>query len=123
MHVNRTLRRLREEKIVLVERQVVIIQDMERLRELAQGLPEAAEMPAPLAAQNGFAAGALQDYSEAFCGGGVHPAASRGNSRASTRAQTMCPAVMWSCWISGVESDGARRHRSHSGDMSPPPSR
>ena len=45
VHINRTLRRLREEKIVLVERQVVIIQDIERLRELAQGLPQAAELP------------------------------------------------------------------------------
>ena len=45
MHVNRTLRRLREEKIVLVDRQVVIIQDIERLRELAQGLPQLAELP------------------------------------------------------------------------------
>jgi CRP-like cAMP-binding protein len=45
VHVNRTLRRLREEKIVLVDRQVVIIQDIERLRELAQGLPQAAELP------------------------------------------------------------------------------
>lgn len=49
VHVNRTLRRLREEKIVLVDRQVVIIQDIERLRELAQGLPQAAEMPEPAA--------------------------------------------------------------------------
>jgi len=55
VHVNRTLRRLREEKIVLVDRQVVIIQDMDRLRALAQGLPEAAEMPAPFIAQNGSA--------------------------------------------------------------------
>jgi CRP-like cAMP-binding protein len=47
VHVNRTLRRLREEKIVLVDRQVVIIQDMERLREFAQGLPQPAEMPEP----------------------------------------------------------------------------
>lgn len=45
VHVNRTLRRLREERIVLVDRQVVIIQDIERLRELAHGLPQAAEMP------------------------------------------------------------------------------
>jgi CRP/FNR family transcriptional regulator len=45
VHVNRTLRRLREEKIVLVDRQVVIIQDMERLRDLAQGLPQSAELP------------------------------------------------------------------------------
>ena len=45
VHVNRTLRRMREEKIVLVDRQVVIIQDIERLRELAQGLPQSAELP------------------------------------------------------------------------------
>jgi CRP-like cAMP-binding protein len=45
VHVNRTLRRLREEKIVLVDRQVVIIHDLERLRELAQGLPQPAELP------------------------------------------------------------------------------
>ncbi|MGD9615920.1 MAG: Crp/Fnr family transcriptional regulator [Alphaproteobacteria bacterium] len=45
VHVNRTLRRLREERIVLVERQVVIIRDIERLRELAQGLPQPAEFP------------------------------------------------------------------------------
>ena len=60
VHVNRTLRRLREEKIVLVERQVVIIQDIERLRELAQGLPQAAELPAPFIAQNGSAVGEFQ---------------------------------------------------------------
>jgi len=53
VHINRTLRRLREEKIVLVDRQVVIIQDIERLRQMAQGLPEAAEMTAPFATQNG----------------------------------------------------------------------
>jgi CRP-like cAMP-binding protein len=47
VHVNRTLRRLREEKIVLVDRQVVIILDVEQLRQLAQGLPQAAEMPEP----------------------------------------------------------------------------
>lgn len=45
VHVNRTLRRLREEKIVLVDRQVVIIQDLARLRELARGLPQPAELP------------------------------------------------------------------------------
>ena len=45
VHVNRTLRRLREEKIVLVDRQVVIVQDIERLRELAQGLPQSPELP------------------------------------------------------------------------------
>ena len=45
IHVNRTLRRLREEQIVLVDRQVIMIQDIERMRELAQGLPEPADMP------------------------------------------------------------------------------
>jgi CRP-like cAMP-binding protein len=47
VHVNRTLRRLREERIVLVDRQVVIIMDLDRLREFAQGLPQAAELPEP----------------------------------------------------------------------------
>jgi len=52
VHVNRTLRRLREERIVLLDRQVVIIQDLERLRAAAQGLPQPAELPeAALAAE------------------------------------------------------------------------
>ena len=52
VHVNRTLRRLREERIVLVDRQMVIIQDIERMRALAQGLPQSAELPeAPGAAE------------------------------------------------------------------------
>ena len=59
MHVNRTLRRLREEKIVLVDRQVVIIQDIERLRELAQGLPQSAELPEAPAAPERVADRAL----------------------------------------------------------------
>src|SRR5438874_591667 len=48
VHVNRTLRRLREERIVLVDRQVVIIMDLGRLREFAQGLPQPAELPEPV---------------------------------------------------------------------------
>ena len=48
VHVNRTLRRLRGERIVLVDRQVVIIMDLERLREYAQGLPQPAELPEPM---------------------------------------------------------------------------
>ena len=48
VHVNRTLRRLREERIVLVDRQVVIIMNLERLREFAQGLPQPAELPGPV---------------------------------------------------------------------------
>jgi hypothetical protein len=35
---------LREEKVVLVDRQVVIIRDLERLRFMAQALPQAAEL-------------------------------------------------------------------------------
>jgi hypothetical protein len=42
------LRRLREERIVLVDRQVVIIMNLERLREFAQGLPQPAELPDPV---------------------------------------------------------------------------
>jgi DNA-binding transcriptional regulator LsrR (DeoR family) len=45
VHVNRTLRRLREERIVLIERQTVIILDLDRLRERAEGLPHVAELP------------------------------------------------------------------------------
>lgn len=45
VHVNRTLRRLREEGIVLVDRQVVVIRDIARLQKLAQGLPQSAELP------------------------------------------------------------------------------
>ena len=45
VHVNRTLRRLREGKIVIVDRQVVMIRDIDQMRELAQGLPQSAEMP------------------------------------------------------------------------------
>ena len=39
VHVSRTLRRMREEKIVLVDRQVVIILDLDRLRQEAAGVP------------------------------------------------------------------------------------
>jgi CRP-like cAMP-binding protein len=43
VHVNRTLKRLRETRLVLVDRQVVIIQDLPRLRELTDGI---LQMPA-----------------------------------------------------------------------------
>lgn len=46
VHVNRTLRRLREEKLVIVDRQVVIILDLDRLRAVGQGLPPVVETPA-----------------------------------------------------------------------------
>lgn len=45
VHVNRTLRRLREQKLVIVDRQVVIIMELEQLRSLAQGLPKPADLP------------------------------------------------------------------------------
>ena len=50
VHVSRTLRRLREQRLVLVDRQVVIILDVAGLRELASGLPPlTAVETAPLA--------------------------------------------------------------------------
>jgi CRP/FNR family transcriptional regulator, anaerobic regulatory protein len=58
VHVNRTLRRLREDRIVLVDRQVVIILDIDRLREYAQGLPQPAELPELLPAAEPIAGGA-----------------------------------------------------------------
>jgi len=45
VHVNRTLRRMREERLVLVDRQVVIIMNLDGLRELVRGLPQPAEIP------------------------------------------------------------------------------
>jgi CRP/FNR family transcriptional regulator, anaerobic regulatory protein len=45
VHVNRTLRRMREERLVLVDRQVVIIMDLDGLRELVRGLPQPAVIP------------------------------------------------------------------------------
>src|ERR1043166_6873775 len=48
VHVNRPLRRLREGRLVLVDRQVVMILDLEGLRELARGLPQTAETLEPL---------------------------------------------------------------------------
>jgi CRP-like cAMP-binding protein len=47
VHVNRTLRRMREERLVIVDRQVVIIMDLEGLRQLVRGLPQAADIPEP----------------------------------------------------------------------------
>lgn len=39
VHVNRILRQLREERIALIDRHVVMIMDIERLREIVYGLP------------------------------------------------------------------------------------
>jgi CRP-like cAMP-binding protein len=47
VHVNRTLRRLREEGLMVVERQVVSIEEPDRLRQLVSGLPCGMELPEP----------------------------------------------------------------------------
>jgi CRP/FNR family transcriptional regulator len=39
VHVNRTLRQMRQERLALIDHQVVIIMDLERLREVVHGLP------------------------------------------------------------------------------------
>jgi|SRR5579872_6471123 len=49
VHVNRTLRRLRDDRLVLVDRQVVIIMDLARLRAVVTGLPQLPELPEPVA--------------------------------------------------------------------------
>ena len=43
VHLNRTLRRMREERLVNVDRQAVIIRDLEGLRALVRGLPQLAD--------------------------------------------------------------------------------
>ena len=51
VHVNRTLRRLREEKIAIVAQQVVMITDLDRLRAVVAGMPSLGEtLPAAEAA-------------------------------------------------------------------------
>jgi CRP/FNR family transcriptional regulator len=45
VHVNRTLRRLREKRIVLFERGVVIILDMDRMRGFSNALPRFGDLP------------------------------------------------------------------------------
>jgi CRP-like cAMP-binding protein len=47
VHVNRTLRRLREEHLVLVDRQGVTISDLDRLRDLVRELCPSVEIPEP----------------------------------------------------------------------------
>jgi CRP-like cAMP-binding protein len=49
VHVNRTLRRLREERLVLVDRQVVIIKDLDRLRALVRSSCPSVDLPEPAA--------------------------------------------------------------------------
>lgn len=48
VHVNRTLRRLREERLVQVDRQMLMIMDYDGLRALLNGLPEPAYLPSPM---------------------------------------------------------------------------
>lgn len=45
VHVNRTLRRLREQGLAIVDRQVVIILDLDRLRKVAEDLPVSPDLP------------------------------------------------------------------------------
>ena len=47
VHVNRTLRRMRDDRLVLVDRQVVIITDLDRLRAVVTGLPVLPDLPEP----------------------------------------------------------------------------
>jgi CRP-like cAMP-binding protein len=54
VHVSRTLRRIREERLVIVERQVVIILDLEELRRAASGVP-------PLSAGGVASAGSIDE--------------------------------------------------------------
>ncbi len=49
VHVNRTLRRLREERLVLVDRQAVIIRDLDRLRDLVRRWCPSVDLPEPAA--------------------------------------------------------------------------
>lgn len=48
VHVNRTLRRLRGEGLLMIDRQVVTITDPGRVRMLTHGLPHPPEMPEPI---------------------------------------------------------------------------
>ena len=48
VHVSRTLRRLREEGLVIVDRHVVMIRNYQGLRDLLSGLSEPAYMPSPM---------------------------------------------------------------------------
>jgi CRP-like cAMP-binding protein len=45
VHINRTLRHLREDRLVTVAQQVVIIADLDRLRALVSGMPSLADTP------------------------------------------------------------------------------
>lgn len=57
VHVNRTIRRLREEGLVLVAKQVATITDLERLRALVSSMPPLCDRTEPVAAMPAAAAG------------------------------------------------------------------
>src|SRR5713101_843627 len=44
----------------------------------------------------------------------------RGNKHSATSPQMICPAVICTCWISGVESEGTCKHRWQRAAISPP---
>jgi CRP/FNR family transcriptional regulator len=48
VHVNRTLRRMREEGLVLVNHQMVSILNLGALRQISDGFPQLAEIPNPI---------------------------------------------------------------------------
>jgi CRP-like cAMP-binding protein len=48
IHVNRTLRRLRQEGLIMVNQRIVAIPDPDRVRVLTHGLPQALETPEPI---------------------------------------------------------------------------
>jgi len=52
VHVNRTLRQLREKQLVIIDRQVVMIMDFDGLRSLLHGIAEPAYMPSPMMPEN-----------------------------------------------------------------------
>ena len=62
VHVNRTLRRLREEHLVLVDRQVVVITDLDRLRVLVRSSCPAVDLPEPAASIVGAVNGARASF-------------------------------------------------------------
>jgi hypothetical protein len=56
VHVNRTLRHLREDRLAIVAQQVVMLTDLDRLRALVSGMPSLAETPDGLSDPDGATA-------------------------------------------------------------------
>jgi CRP-like cAMP-binding protein len=67
VHVSRTLRRMREERMVLVDRQVVIIFDLDALRRAAAGLAEQSDAARDAGAED--EANVVDDWSKIVSGG------------------------------------------------------